>query len=241
MIIHLFLCISNIFSFNSFRILQLVNQLKEQSISQDKELLEEKTKNMSNIVKMSLTTKKKAAKKKESKPEDNVKEDAIVCFEYLEKVNAKRGRNKRKLQELGLIEKTPTPKKGKQMDLKGLLKKKANTKVRRKIMQSDEKNNENREKMKCPYDHACYSTSYKEESDRRYLDSKNDLFGVNCQVCSKGFSMEEEANTITPSQKQPMYVCLGRGKHQCTHSICYKCYHELFMKHRSRRRSTRKD
>ena len=60
---------------------------------------------------MSLTKKKKAATKKQSKPEDNVEEDAIVISKYLETVNAKRGRNKKKLQDLGLIERTPTPKK----------------------------------------------------------------------------------------------------------------------------------
>ena len=208
---------------------------------QDREFLEEKEKNVSNIVKISSATtkKKKQASRKKSIDNNLVEEEPIMCSKYLEKVKLKRGRNKKKMQELGLLEKTPTPKRLKPTT-KPNSPKGRGTAACRKIMQSPKNKTVKSRNKQCPYDHKCYSTSYKEETDRRYLGSDFDLFGVKCQGCNKKFSNEVEKNCIAPSFSAPMYVCHGRGKHECTHSICYQCYQELFMKHSSTRRSRTK-
>ena len=79
---------------------------------QDRELLQEKEKNVSNIVKISsaMTKRKKQPRKKQAIEKNVVEETPIMCSQYLEKVKLKRGRNKKKMQELGLLDKTPTPK-----------------------------------------------------------------------------------------------------------------------------------
>ena len=208
---------------------------------QDRELLEEKEKNVSNIVKISsaVTKKKRQASKKQSIDKNLVEEEPIMCSEYLEQVKLKRGRNKKKMQELGLLEKTPTPKRLKLSKNPNSPKGRESTAFR-KIMQSPKNKTVKSGKKQCPYDHKCYSTSFKEEPDRRYLGSEFDIFGVKCQACNKKFSNEVEKNCIAPSISAPMYVCHGRGKHECTHSICYQCFQELFMKHSSTRRSRTK-
>ena len=195
---------------------------------------------MAEIVKQSTTIKKKAtASKKKSSNEAVPDDESIVNSEYLEKVKVKRGRNKKKLQELGLLDRTPTPKKNESSDSNS--KKQSGTTARKRILQSQKDETEKpRKKKNCPYDHTCYSTSYKEENDRRYLGIGFDLFGVKSQICSKKFEKDETENCITPSFAAPMYVCHGRGKHDCTHSICYQCYQKLFMEHSSTRRSRRK-
>ena len=113
-------------------------KLHEQTESQDNEFLEEKEKNVSNIVKISsatTTTKKKQASRKKSIDNNLVEEELIMCSKYLEKVKLKRGRNKKKMQELGLLEKTPTPKRLKPTTKPNSPKGRANTACR-KIMQS---------------------------------------------------------------------------------------------------------
>ena len=195
---------------------------------------------MAKIVKQSTTIRKKATASKKKPSNEAVPDDeSIVNSEYVEKVKVKRGRNKKKLQELGLLDKTPTSKRNKSSDSNA--NKQSGTTARKKILQSPKDESVRpRKKKHCPYDHTCYSTSYKEENDRRYLGIGLDLFGVKCQICSKNFEKDETENCITPSFVAPMYVCHGRGKHDCKHSICYECYQKLFMEHSSTRRSRRK-
>ena len=88
----------------------------------------------------------------------------------------------------------------------------------------------------CPIDHSCFSTSYNKEKDKRYLNTKFDLFGVKCQGCGKCFTNIEKKNTLTPTNSKPMYVCYGRAKHKCLHSFCYDCYQSRFMEHNPSRR-----
>ena len=162
----------------------------------DRKLLEENEKNVSKLVKQLATIQKKAkVSKKKSFNETVVEEEGIVCSEYLEKVNIKRGRNKKKLQDLGLLHKTPTPKKRKGTDLNS--NKGRDTTARKKIIQSPKDKTVNpRRNKKCPYDHKYYSTSYKEENDCRYLGSDYDLFGIKCQECSKIFQKKMKRITV---------------------------------------------
>lgn len=160
----------------------------------------------------------------------------IPCSQYLQMVMSKRKKNRTKLQDLGLLDKTPTPKKRK--GTKRIYSPKEQRKspaARRKL--TSPKKTESVE-IKCPYDHSCFSTSYNEENDKRYLEKRYDLFGVKCQGCEKLFTKIEKTNTLTPTNVAPMYVCCGRTIHKCLHSFCYACYQSRFMEHNPRRRRT---
>ena len=159
----------------------------------------------------SSNSKKKIQKKNNRKEKESSEES---CSDYLKMVKQKQMKNKQKLEDLGLVKNNLTPK-------------------RRNYQRKNKSPSE-----ECPYDHNCFSTSYMEEKDKRYLDKKFDLFGVKCQGCAKCFSKSEEKDTLTPSNAAPMYVCRGRGKHKCLHSYCFTCYQSRFMEHnpsRSRR------
>lgn len=90
-----------------------------------------------------------------------------------------------KLQDLGLVKKTPNPKKRKYQRKGPPIKDKESPTAQRKLMGSEKavvgKNMDCSVNEECPYDHSCFSTSYNEEKDKRYLDKKFDSFGVKCQ------------------------------------------------------------
>ena len=103
-------------------------------------------------------------------------DDPVKCSDYLNLVNRKRNRNKRKLQDLGLMEKTPTPKsrsitpKSTSTSRKSPRINEEKNNARRKIMQSpisssEEKKSPTKEE-KCPFDHKCFSANYNEEQDK---------------------------------------------------------------------------
>ena len=224
--------------------IQLAKKLQEQSEKNDRELLDERNKNIKSIVKF-VTSEKKSAKKKSKKNEEIVADANVPCSEYLKMVKGKRNRNKRKLQDLGLMQKTPTPKKDDQStsSKKTPQSKTKGKNVRRKIMQSPadaDSKSPAEEKMKCPFNHQDFNTNYNEEHDRRYVGSGYDLHNVNCQKCKKKFSKEFADNCITPNIKLPMYVCQGRQKYHCSHCYCYECYQDSFMKDSAKRTSRRK-
>ena len=81
-----------------------------------------------------------------------------------------------------------------------------------------------REELKCIYDHKDYIGGYEQESDKRYFNVGNDLHGTHCDECMSLFSCKEEKDMITPSIREPIFVCLGRRKHDCKHSLCSKCH-----------------
>lgn len=229
-----------------FHFAKLTKQLQEQVKSQDADLIEERNKNLTNIVK--TVTKKKKSNKKIAKvtTNDNV-EETVVCSEYVKMVQEKKNRNKRKLQDLRLIKKTPMPK---QNDLgkerTNLKEVEVNTTARRKVMQSPEvatkvkpKKPGRKKKTVCSFDHKMYGTNYCEESDKRYLLKENDLHDVKCQNCKKCFSVDGEKNSIVPTLKEPIYVCRGRQKHNCTFSFCYSCFQQRFLDNTSGKRARR--
>ena len=74
------------------------------------------------------------------------------------------------------------------------------------------------------YDHKDYIGGYKQETDKRYFNVGNDLHGTHCDECMLLFSAKEEIDMITPSIKDPIFVCLGRHKYDCKHSLCSKCH-----------------
>ena len=207
-------------------------------------MLRKKASNVARITK-TASTRSRNTRLKITKDEEEAIENDVPISEYMNMVNAKKIKNKKKLQQLGLIETTP-PLKDKTIDRKSTPKKKNNRGQARKKLNIKCKAIESNvsDEEECPYDHACFSTSYKEENDKRYLAKNYDLFGVKCQGCEKAFDQDEKCETsVTPTNAAPMYVCLGRSKHKCVHSYCYECYQSRFMEHnpRKRRRSTRKN
>ena len=80
------------------------------------------------------------------------------------------------------------------------------------------------DESKCMYDHKDYIGGYEQETDKRYYNVGNDLHGTHCDECMLLFSAKEEIDMITPSIKDPIFVCLGRHKHDCKHSLCTKCH-----------------
>ena len=96
-------------------------------------MLEEKTKNLSAIIKA-------VSKKNTSKPKEKTKatiEEPVVCSDYVKMIQEKKLRNKKKLQDLGLVEKTPTPNNTNQDKEKNTPKNVEEKKsARRKLMQS---------------------------------------------------------------------------------------------------------
>ena len=227
----------------SFRNMQLAKQLREQGENKDKELLDERNKNIKTIVKSVTSKKKKTQRKKASKKHEEIVDDPAESPEYLNMVIRKRNRNKRKLQDLGLVGKTPTSESSSLTRKSPRNSEKMN--ARRKIMQSptslSKKKNETPKKAeKCPFDHKCFSANYNEENDKRYFGHGYDLFEVYCQGCKKEFTKEATGNCITPTLRAPMYVCQGRQKYSCCHSFCYGCYQEKFMKSNAKRPSRRR-
>ena len=226
----------------SFCNMQLAKQLREQGENKDKELLEERNKNIKTIVK-SVTSKKKTQRKKASEKHDKIVDNPAESSEYLKMVDGKRNRNKRKLQDLGLVEKTPTTKSSliTRRSPKNSEKKNAPRKIMQSPNSTSKKKNETQKKAKkCPFDHKCFSANYNEENDKRYFGHGYDLFEVYCQGCKKEFTKEATGNCITPTLRAPMYVCQGRQKYSCCHSFCYGCYQETFMKSNAKRPSRRR-
>ena len=162
-------------------------------------------------------------------------------------VQEKKNRNKRKLQELGLVEKTPTPRADTESKLDVQSKAGTKTGARRKIMQSPKsgrkgkvKNDRKKTAKKCPFDHKLFDTNYCEENDKRYVGQDYDLHNVTCQGCNKNFSLDGKKNSLVPTLKEPMFVCRGRQKHHCTFGYCYICYQSRFLNNSTGRRSRRK-
>ena len=186
---------------------------------------------MTEIVK-AVSNKRKPARKKPKITENETNNETVVCSEYVKMVQEKKKRNKEKLQDLGLVPKTPTPIRNSQDKNKNSPKEVKNNKTaRRKLMQSPRqspktKSNKSGKNMKvaCPFDHKLYGTNYCEEDDKRYLEEDSELHDVKCQGCKKCFSLDGGKNSIVPTFKQPLYVCRGRQKHQCTFSFCYSCF-----------------
>ena len=99
----------------------------------------------------------------------------------------------------------------------------------------------NSRKKGCTHTHSDM-ISYKEEGDRRYFKEDKGLYKTKCAKCKKEFSNVDSDNIIVPRKKTPVYVCLGRIKYNCTHSLCYYCYHTMAVtcnKAPKKRRSTR--
>ena len=200
----------------------------------DVELSQEKEKNVKNIVSTVSGKKPSHPKKRSGKIKDSI--ENIPVSQYLQMVKSKRKKNRTKLQDLGLLAKTPTPKKRKcNKRILSPKERKQSPAARRKLTSPKKAKSVDE---KCPYDHFCYSTSYNEEKDKRYLEKRYDLFGVKCQGCKKSFTRIDTNNTITPTNAAPMYVCCGRTKYKCLHSFCYACYQSRFMEHNPRRRRT---
>ena len=228
------------------RDIQLSKQLQDKAKSDDLELLEEKERNVKEIVK-EVTKKSKRGSNISKKNCDERKDEKVVCSDYVKMVREKKKRNKRKLQELGLVEKTPTPKGTTESKAASGTKCEKKTGARRKIMQSP-KNRKNakskspRKKVNktCPFDHKLFDTNYCEENDKRYVGEEYDLHNVHCQGCKKCFSVDNKKNSVVPTLKEPLYVCRGRQKHQCTFSYCFSCYQSRFLKNSSTRRSRRR-
>ena len=161
----------------------------------------------------------------------------VVCSNYVKMIQEKKLRNKKKLQDLGLVEKTPTPNNTNQDKEKNTPKNVEEKKSARcKLMQSPRetpkaKSAKSRKKLKvsCPFDHKLYGTNYCEENDKRYLEEGYDLRDVKCQGCKKCFSVDGGNKSIIPTLKEPLYVCRGRQKHQCTFSFCYSCFQRRFL------------
>ena len=204
-------------------------------------MLESSNKNVKEIVKK-VTKQKKPKQRKEVAAPQNVVEDPVVCSDYLKMVQEKTRRNKRVLQDLGLVAKTPTPKREKKETTKTTPSTKKKT-ARRKIMQSPKqapKRKSVRPKKKaCPFDHSLYTTSYCEETDKRYVGQDYDLMNVKCQGCTNKFSMDGRKSSIVPSLKEPLYVCRGRQKHECTFCFCYGCFQKRFLDDSSGKRVRR--
>ena len=132
-------------------------------------------------------------------------------------IKSKRMKNRTKLQDLGLLAKTPTPKKRKCSKRISSLKGQTQSPAARRKLTTPKKAKSVEEK--CPCDHSFYSTSYNEEKDKRYLEKRYDLFGVKCQGCKKAFTKIDTKNTVTPTNAAPLYVCCGRTKYRCVHSF----------------------
>ena len=150
-------------------------------------------------------------------------------------------RNKNKLQDLVLVKSTPTSKssskvtlkksrtpnpqakspKAKRKILKSFLKKRQSKKKRNKINKYDSEILED-----CLYNHKSFTTSYKEENDKRYFDEGGELFRTGCQGCREMFCFEAGKGYIDPSSEDLVYICTGRNKHKCTHTFCIKCYQQ---------------
>ena len=173
-------------------------------------------------------------------------------------VNRKKNRNKRKLQDLGLVEKTPTPKRN-SVTANSTSNRRQSPRVnvgrknaRRKIMQSPTETGTKTQKkvtkkvkspkkiMKCPYNHKSFSANYNEEHDKRYVGEGYDLFEVRCFGCKKEMTKETKKNCIVPTIRAPMYVCQGRQKYECRHCFCYGCYQKKFMNQNTKRASRRR-
>ena len=204
-------------SFLSFRhdiFIQLAKKLKAQAEKEDLELSQEKEKNVQNIVN-AVTSKSKSSRPKRNSGKEKDSSKNMPCSEYLEMVKNKRMRNKTKLQDLGLLNKTPTPKRRKLNNKNSSPKEhKKSPAARRKLMSPKKavaiESTAESVVEKFPYNHTCFSTSYNEEKDKRYLDKRFDLFGVKCQGCGKCFTKIDKKNTLTPTNAAPMYVCRSR-------------------------------
>ena len=76
----------------------------------------------------------------------------------------------------------------------------------------------------CIHDHENYSGGYKEETDKGYCKVGYDLHGTRCRLCNAGFGWIEGGNFVIPSNRKPIYICVGRGKYLCTFGLCCDCY-----------------
>lgn len=222
--------------------------------------MKEKSKTINKVVQVAPKTKKKSSpkmdtedapkdKKKSSRKKSNPKMDAesetVVNSEYVKIVNHKRARNKSKMVELGLATKTPIPKKSSATSPKKSSTKKTATKQAQRVLMPKESPKKRKRRTKksspvCPCDHQDYSATFNEESDKRYCQPAHDLNNVKCQICNLKFANEADDCCIVPSASAPMYVCRGRMKHKCTHSLCFSCYQDRFMVHSSKRRTRNK-
>ena len=186
---------------------------------------------MKEIVKQ-VSNKSKRVSTNAKKGNDGRINEQVVCSEYVKMVQEKKKRNKRKLQELGLVEKTPTPQSMK--TAKAAVNQSKGEKkpgARRKIMQSPKGNKRAKSKndwkkvvTKCPFDHNLFDTNYCEEDDKRYVGQDYDLHNVKCQGCKKCFSLDGKKDSVVPTLKEPIYLCQGRQKHHCTFSYCYSWF-----------------
>ena len=214
--------------------------LQEEVKKHDREIMHEKSKTVDKKVK-TATVKQKVITKRSSKTK-KITQVEHINSKYVKMVIEKRGKNKRKLIELELATKTPSPRGRRAKNTR--LNSPKNVNVRRKILRRSPKKKAYRvscaEDEECPYNYNLYLTSYNEETDKRYLGKDRDLFGVKCEQCNKKFCEKVEQDCIVPTINLPMYVCRERAKYQCTHSLCYTCYQVSFMAHSSKR-ATRKN
>jgi len=173
---------------------KLAKQLQEQTKSNDVELLQEKNRNVTEIVK-DVSKKKKPARKKPKITENETNTEPVVNSDYVKMVQEKKKRNKRKLQDLGLVPNTPTPNCNSQDTDENTPKQVEKKKTaRRKLMQSPRQSAKAKSmksgknmKVTCPFDHKLYGTNYCEENDKRYVEQDYDLRDVKCQGCKKCF------------------------------------------------------
>ena len=79
-------------------------------------------------------------------------------------------------------------------------------------------------KNRCKIDHDKYEigTSYKEETNARYWNEGESLFGVKCNVCKQSFQSSKKK----PSSTKPAYVCINRCCNDiyCKTTVCHECF-----------------
>ena len=213
-------------------------EMKAQTEKMDLELLEEKERVVSDIVsattKKAKITKPTRGKKRINKSSKTIDDESPIS-EYMESVQIKRKANKKKLQSLGLIPKSPAPTKSPKIRTQRMKKQPPKKRVRTRRLYED------KDEVKiCTCDHKDVSC-FKEETDKRYFNKDDELFDTRCATCGVSFastSTNDEAVYI-PTPNNPAFFCTGRWKFDCSHGYCRPCYLEL-LNLNSNSRSRRK-
>ena len=183
-------------------------EMKAQTEKMDLELLEEKERVVSDIVsattKKAKVTKPTRGKKRINKSSKTIDDESPIS-EYMESVHVKRKANKKKLQSLGLIPKSPAPTKSPKISTPRMKKQPAKKRVRTRRLYED------KDEVKiCTCDHKDVSC-FKEETDKRYFNKDDELFDTRCATCGVSFastSTNDEA-VYVPTPNNPAFFCTG--------------------------------
>ena len=82
---------------------------------------------------------------------------------------------------------------------------------------------------KCEYDHTDIG-NYKDEQEKKYFSGKLEThYNIKCMTCNKVFSSKDEEDSVVPSAKEPVYLCMGNAKHDCKIGLCFKHYNEMAL------------